>query len=162
MKTIAQIASEIGVSRQAVYKKIKQEPLSTGLQTLMSTKGNTVYIDDSGENLIKSAFNKEALSSDAVNQMSTIVNEYIKSLQERADFLEKQILVKDEQIRELNARLTESNTALVTAQQSAQAAQALHAGTMQKQLADGDTPVNTVVEPLRKGFFQKFLKKAVH
>ena len=31
MKTIKQIADEIGVSKQAMYKKIKQEPLSTRL-----------------------------------------------------------------------------------------------------------------------------------
>lgn len=43
--------------------------------------------------------------------------------------------MKDKQIEELNARLAESSAALVAAQQTAQAAQALHAGTIQQQLA---------------------------
>ena len=37
MKTIRQIADEIGVSKQAVFKKIKREPLSTSLQGLTAT-----------------------------------------------------------------------------------------------------------------------------
>ena len=37
MKTIRQIADEIGVSKQAVFKKIKHEPLSTSLQGLTAT-----------------------------------------------------------------------------------------------------------------------------
>ena len=42
----------------------------------------------------------------------------------------EQLAVKDKQIEELNARLAEDSSALVTAQQTAAAAQALHAGTM--------------------------------
>lgn len=47
--------------------------------------------------------------------------------------------MKDKQITELNARLSECSAALVAAQQTAQAAQALHAGTLQQQqqLIDG-------------------------
>ena len=37
MKTIRQIADELGVSKQAVFKKMKREPLSTGLRGLTST-----------------------------------------------------------------------------------------------------------------------------
>lgn len=37
MKTIREIVDEIGVSKQAVFKKIKREPLSTSLQGLTST-----------------------------------------------------------------------------------------------------------------------------
>ena len=33
-KSIRQIADELGVSKQAVFKKIKREPLSTSLQGL--------------------------------------------------------------------------------------------------------------------------------
>ena len=41
------------------------------------------------------------------------------------------------QIKELNERLSECSAALLAAQQTAQAAQALHAGTIQQQLTDG-------------------------
>ena len=48
------------------------------------------------------------------------------------------ITQKDKQIEELNARLAEVSSALVAAQQTAQAAQALHAGTIQQQLTSGE------------------------
>lgn len=60
----------------------------------------------------------------------------IAVLKSTIDTLQGQLAVKDKQIEELNARLAESNAALVAAQQTAQAAQALHAGTIQKQLTD--------------------------
>ena len=56
MKTVRQIAEEIGVSKQAVFKKIKREPLSTGLRGLTSTVDGRLMVSVDGENLIKSAF----------------------------------------------------------------------------------------------------------
>ena len=60
-------------------------------------------------------------------------------LQKELDRKNEQLSVKDKQITELNARLSECSAALVAAQQTAQAAQALHAGTLQQQqqLIDG-------------------------
>lgn len=58
----------------------------------------------------------------------------IAVLQTTIDTLQGQLAIKDKQIEDLNARLSESNAALVAAQQTAQAAQALHAGTIQQQL----------------------------
>ena len=78
MKTIAQIAAEIGVSKQAVHKKIKQEPLSTSLRELTSTNGNTILISVDGETLIKQAFCPNIVNQvDEVddNQPSTFVNQ---------------------------------------------------------------------------------------
>lgn len=53
-------------------------------------------------------------------------------LQKELDRKNEQLAVKDKQIEELNARLAEVSLALVAAQQTAQAAQALHAGTIQQ------------------------------
>ncbi|ERK65164.1 hypothetical protein HMPREF1545_00005 [Oscillibacter sp. KLE 1728] len=55
-------------------------------------------------------------------------------LQKELDHKNEQLSVKDKQIEELNARLAEVSSALVAAQQTAQAAQVLHAGTIQQQL----------------------------
>ena len=62
----------------------------------------------------------------------------ISMLQKELDRKNEQLSVKDKQIEELNARLAEISSALVVAQQTAQAAQALHAGTIRQQLTDGD------------------------
>lgn len=63
-------------------------------------------------------------------------------LQATIDTLQGQLSVKDKQIEELNARLAEVSSALVVAQQTAQAAQALHAGTIRQQLTDGEDDPN--------------------
>ncbi len=60
MKTIRQIADEIGVSKQAVFKKIKREPLSTSLQGLTATvDGKLRMVEVDGEKLIKQAFSEK-------------------------------------------------------------------------------------------------------
>ena len=59
-------------------------------------------------------------------------------LQKELDRKNEQLAVKDKQIEELNARLSECSAALVAAQQTAQAAQALHAGTIRQQITDGE------------------------
>ena len=55
LKTIKEIADEIGVSKQAVWQKIKKES-SIDLRQFTSKKGNTVYVDVDGQKAIKSAF----------------------------------------------------------------------------------------------------------
>ena len=55
LKTIKEIADEIGVSKQAVWQKIKKES-SIDLRQFTSKKGNTVYVDVDGQKAIKSTF----------------------------------------------------------------------------------------------------------
>ncbi len=59
MKTIRQIANEIGVSKQAIFKKMKCEPLSTSLQGLTTTVDGKLMVSVDGEKLIKQAFFKD-------------------------------------------------------------------------------------------------------
>ena len=55
LKTIKELADEIGVSKQAVWQKIKNES-AIDLRQFTSKKGNTVYVDVDGQKVIKSAF----------------------------------------------------------------------------------------------------------
>ena len=48
-KSIKQIADEIGVSKQAVFKKIKREPLSTSLKQFISTVDGRLMVSVDGE-----------------------------------------------------------------------------------------------------------------
>ena len=43
-KTVSEIAREIGISRQALYKRIKAEPLSSDLQPFTSRVDGILYI----------------------------------------------------------------------------------------------------------------------
>ena len=133
MKTIRQIADEIGVSKTAVSKQIANLGLRSGLRK----NGNQFAIDERQETLIKQAFLEKSqteIENQTQNKSQTEnheVSDLVCVLQATIDTLQGQLEVKDRQIE----KLTE---ALIAAQQTAAAAQALHAGTIQQQLVTGD------------------------
>ena len=103
MKTIKQIADELGVSKTAVRKKIENLGLQSGLQK----NGNQFAITEEQENLIKSAFfGKEDVETETKSQTET---ETVSAL---VSMLQRELEIKNEQIRELNARLAESQKLL--------------------------------------------------
>lgn len=161
MKTVRQLADEIGVSKQAIHQKMKKEPLSTSLRQFTSTVDGVVYVSVDGENLIKSTFSKVSsndvdgmLTGVDVNEVSTVDGsltgvdgQIVAILQENLKVLQGQLAEKDKQIENLSL-------ALVAAQQTAAHAQALHAGTMRTQLlVDGE---------VSEGESRKFKEDVVH
>ena len=133
-KTIKEIADELGVSKTAVSKQIA----NLGLRSSLRKNGNQFAIDEHQEALIKQAFSEKS-QTEIENQSQTKtqtenheVGDLVCVLQATIDTLQGQLEVKDRQI----AKLTE---ALVAAQQTAAAAQALHAGTMKQQLLSGES-----------------------
>lgn len=151
MKTIREIADEIGVSKQAVFKKIKREPLSTSLRGLTSTVDGRLTVSVDGEKLIKQAFSAGTPSTNhqpVDGQVDGPVDGLIAVLQATIDTLQGQLEVKDRQIEQQAQTITRLSDALVAAQQTAVAAQALHAGTMQRQFIVGE--VEADVEPVNK------------
>ena len=156
MKTIRQIADEIGVSKTAVNKQIANLGLRSGLRK----NGNQFAIDEHQEALIKEAFSEKS-QTEIENQTQTKtqtenheVSDLVCVLQATIDTLQGQLEVKDRQIE----KLTE---ALVAAQQTAAAAQALHAGTIQQQLLTGEVGADQQgQEPEQKrGWFSKLFGK---
>ena len=163
MKTIRQIADEIGVSKQAVYKRFKGK-----LHTVCAPYA---HIEEQGETLIKQDFLQDNCSNGAHTDMHTERSigaplEYTENdkiitvLKATIDTLQGQLAVKDKQIEELNARLAESSAALVSAQQTVQAAQALHAGTIQQQITEGnEQEYHATKSTHNMGIFKKFFRK---
>jgi predicted phage tail protein len=150
MKTIKQIADEIGVSKQAVHQKMRRQPLAVNLPPFTSIIDGTIRISDEGIALIKSAFNERNTSRQQAPLKPSTVDALLA-------------LVKEQQqiIKELTSANRELTAAIEHTTASLHAAQALHAGTMQKQLTDSvaDPP-----EPvaLSRGFFGRIFgrKKA--
>ena len=101
MKTIRQIADEIGVSKQAVFKKIKREPLSTSLQGLTATVDGKLMVEVDGEKLIKQAFSEIAPST-TDNQLTVEVDGQNRLY----EILERELQAKNEQIVALQAELS--------------------------------------------------------
>lgn len=167
MKTIRQIADEIGVSKQAVYKRYKGK-LYTVCAPYAHTEQGVLYLSEQAETLIKQDFLRDGCpngshtdthterSIGAVPEQSQEAG-VVAILQATIDTLQGQLSVKDKQIEELNARLAEVTSALVVAQQTAQAAQALHAGTIRQQLTDGEDDPNQQGQTVeqKKSWFSK-------
>ena len=148
-KTIKQIADEIGVSKTAVRKQIA----NLGLRSSLRKNGNQFAIDKHEETLILKAFSEKTQTKNA-NQTQTKtqtanheVSDLVCVLQRTIDTLQGQLAIKDKQIEDLYK-------ALKSAQQTAAAAQALHAGTMQQQLLESDTTGEK-----KKGILHKLFKK---
>lgn len=140
MKTIRQIADEIGVSKTAVNKQIA----NLGLRSDLRKNGNQFAIDEHQEALIKQAFSEKS-QTEIENQSQTKtqtenheVGDLVCVLQATIDTLQGQLEVKDRQIEQQAQTITRLTDALAAAQQTAVAAQALHAGTIQQQLVAGE------------------------
>lgn len=172
-KTIKQIADEIGVSKQTVYKRYKGK-LYTVCAPYAHTEQGVLYIEEQGETLIKQDFLQKECSIGAHTERSigahtersngAVLEQsenagVVAVLQTTIDTLQGQLAIKDKQIEELNARLAEVSSALVAAQQTAQAAQALHAGTIQQQLTSGaDLSDGSGNEMKKSGWFSRWFR----
>ena len=127
MKTIKQIADQLGIDKQRVYRFIKKNRISEAHQTASNDTGVKHY-DEAAETLIIQYFSKnhrisevhheahQSASSDTIND--TLV-----------DMLKAELSIKNEQIKDLNNRLAETTQALLSAQQTIHQEQLLHGHT---------------------------------
>lgn len=75
LKTIRELAEELGVSKQAVWQKIKRDA-SIDLRQFTSTKGKTVYVNVDGQKTIKSMFSND--SSTKERQQKEDIDDNVK------------------------------------------------------------------------------------
>lgn len=129
MKTIKQIADEIGVSKTAVRKKIE----NLGLSDKVQTNGNRIVVNERQERLIKSTFSQNETQTKNENEVCE-KTETLRLLSDMVSTLTQQLQEKDKQIQQQQQSIKELTTALENTTASLKAAQALHAGTMQQNL----------------------------
>ena len=133
-KTIKEIAAECKVSEQAIRGWCRRNHVAKdakGSFAISESQKRKLYLHYLG--VARNEVAKPAKASCETYETSETV--LISMLQKELDRKDAQLSAKDEQIRELNVRLSECSAALLAAQETARAAQALHAGTMQQQLA---------------------------
>jgi AcrR family transcriptional regulator len=110
-KTIKQIADELKVSKQAVYKRYKNK-LYTEVYPYTHTENNVLYIDEQGEKIIKQDFLKSYVDKQPHTESHTDtytdthtdtegVHGIIDTLKTTIELLNKQLSQKDKQIEEL-------------------------------------------------------------
>ena len=123
-KTTKQIADELGVSKQQVYRYIKRHNIKEAHQ-----ENGVMYYDDAAEYLITQGFSEKSKSNETEQKHvnDTALETVILMLQKELEAKNEQLQAKDRQIEQLTSALENTTSSL-------QAAQALHAGTLQQQL----------------------------
>jgi hypothetical protein len=148
VKTIKQIAAELSMSKQAVRNQI----VKLGLQSRLRKNGNSFVIDETQEKLIKCGLSRKIAKKRQTEPQTTLQSDLqfaLRLLETQNEQLSAELTIKNRQIETLTTAL-ENTTA------SLNAAQALHAGTIQKQLTESSTDPEKKQEP--KGFFSQLFK----
>ena len=173
--TIKQLANQLGVSKTTISKAI----FALGLQGELKRSGNKYLLSEvqiesvktqiAGQKSQTESQKSQTESQNALievlqkqltllNEQLSIKDDQIREYQEQIRLLQEQIISKDKQIERITAAM-ENTTAALTA------SQALHAGTIQRQLTEqSNSKENTAPEiqeqPTQKqGFFSKFFGK---
>ena len=169
--TIKQLANQLGVSKTTISKAIS----ALGLQGELKRSGNKYLLSDTQIECVKTQIenqksqtaseksqttNQNALLEvlELLNKQLSIKDDQIREYQDQIRLLQEQIISKDKQIEQITAAM-ENTTAALTA------SQALHAGTIQRQLTEQINPKEEAAldhqeQPKQKqGFFSKFFGK---
>jgi len=102
MKTIKQLAEEMGISKQALNKRIDK----LGCRNQLTKNGNTWLIPESLENTLKNASNQQHRQPTQSSTVDALVDTLIKQLEE-----------KDKQIEQLQKALDQEQQLHALAQQ---------------------------------------------
>ena len=137
-KTIKEIAKELCVSKQAVYKRYKGK-LHTVCAPYAHTVNGVLYLADQGVEIIRQDFAAKPCSTPSGAHTERIrcapteqpqSDAIVEVLQTTINTLQQQLEIKDRQIERQAATIEHLSSAL-------SAAQALHAGTIKHQLTAG-------------------------
>ena len=147
MKTIKELADELGVSKTAVRKHMTEDFRAAHTANL---PGNIIGIDDAGCKLLAESLRKPLQTTEnqfpetpetTGNQPAAASDHPLYAiLQSELDAKNRQIDQLMDQLKTKETEVLNLTEALRDAQSSLKAAQALHAGTMQQQLEAGEQP----------------------
>lgn len=171
MKTIKTLAGEIGVTKQAIFQKMKKEPLASGLNNLITKVGGIVYVYPEGEGMIKEQFHKmqkiftvpqvgDNIEMSAINALHDSVNALrlqIDRKDRQINALNLHISVKGKQIENLNKQIAELGVALAVAQEQAKNAQTLHAEDIRREVIG--MMIESQKNLKKEGFWKSIRKK---
>lgn len=114
MKTIKQIADELGIDKQKVYRFVKKNHINEVHHEALQ-KNDVKYYDEVAESLIKSAFLESEVHHEALQ--STSNDAVIDVLLMQSEALQKELEIKNRQIEELTKMLSDNQKLLDQAQQ---------------------------------------------
>jgi len=153
LKTIKQIADELGISKQRMYRFIRKNFDEAYIAAHQNDAG-VMCFDDAAEKLIKTQYMKSVASKTPHQMMQSDTKSDTNKTENDADdtsvniliaMLQKELEIKNKQIESLNE-------ALLNAQHQVEAAQVLHAADKRQLLTDsgleGDKPKKSLWDRL--------------
>ena len=164
--SVSEFAKKAGVSRQAIYLRIDKDlhhfvKLENGKKLIQMRaldlfgvkhdKLSTTNLTDFTNNDQKTPNISENMLNILLNQLD-IKDKQLEEKDKQLDIKDKQIAEKDKQLAEKDKQLSDLTELLKVEQQSAQQAQALHAGTIkQTALIENDN--------CKSGFWSRLFKR---
>ena len=133
--TIKQLADELAVSKSTIGRAIVQ----LGFQDQLCKIGNKYMLSETQILQIKLQLSKDEEEKSLQADSKTLqANQERQNaiLQDQLSILNKQLAIKDHQIQILQEQIGQLTTAMESMAAALTAAQALHAGTIQKQLTE--------------------------
>ena len=178
--TIKQLASELGVSKPTVRSVITE----LGFHDKLRKVGNRYMLSDmqiseiklkmsnKSENEVQLELEKTEKSKNEIQPKSEktennifieqLLNKQLDVKDEQITMLQDQLTIKDKQINLLQEQISQLTAAMENLTASLNAEQALHAGTIQKQLTEHsvmDQPFDEEQPKQRQGFFSRLFGK---
>lgn len=101
-KTIKQIADELGIDKQRVYRYIKKNHINEAHQ-----KNGVMYYNEAVESSIKQAFSQKE-----PHQASASSDTVIDVLVKQSEMLKKELEIKNEELREKDRQIAEKDRQL--------------------------------------------------
>ena len=156
--TIKQLANELGVCKQTVNNAI----LQLNLQDTLHKVGNKYLLSETQILQIKMPKTSKSTKSTKTPKTSKSTNEKEKTtisfLELQNEILREQLVIKDNQIRLLQEQIGQLTNAMENLTTAFNAEQALHAGTIQKQLTEHsvmDQPSDVEQPKQKQGLFSR-------
>jgi len=109
MKTIKEIADEIGVTKQAIFYRIGKPPLLQALKPLVSRENGVLMVSNEAEKLIKQAFDVHSTA-----QKPSKFEKVTELLYGTTDALIAQLEQKDKQIADLASTVKALSKSIIT------------------------------------------------
>ena len=156
--TIKQLASELGVSKPTVRSVITE----LGFHDKLRKVGNRYMLSDMQISEIKLKMSNKSEKTENNIFIEQLLNKQLDVKDEQITMLQDQLTIKDKQINLLQEQISQLTAAMENLTASLNAEQALHAGTIQKQLTEHsvmDQPFDEEQPKQRQGFFSRLFGK---
>ena len=112
LKTIKELADELGVSKQTIRNKIDKDFREKFVQTIKIKGNNTLVINNAGYSLLKKTLQNDTAQTAKTLQNDTAQTKLICFLEEQLDKKEQQLSVKDRQLESKDTQISQMQNLL--------------------------------------------------